>query len=69
MKRRNDSKPGDDAQEDFGLKGKFREYHEHGGPQGDGRAKELDGDIGRIQAQHEPELKKARPDNSSIPRK
>ncbi len=69
MKRMNDSRPGDAIEEDFGLKGKFREYHDHGGPQGDGRAKELEGDIGRVQAQHDQQLKKGRPDGSATRRK
>ncbi len=61
----NGPKSGDTPQEDFGLKGKFQEYHDHGGPQGDGRAKELEGEIGSAQAKHEHQLKKGRPDNSA----
>ncbi len=69
MKKKNDSRSPDAAEEDFGLPGKFKEYHDHGGTQGDDRAKELEGDIGSVHAQHEDRLKKGRPDGSNTRRK
>ncbi len=69
MQRTNGSKSKDAAEEDFGFEGKFREYHDHGGPQGDGRAKELEGEIAASDARHGHQLKKARPDSSATRRK
>ncbi len=65
MRKTNASKPGDTAEQDFGLEGKYREYHDHGGARGDARAKELEGDIGSAHARHDDQLKKGRPDGSA----
>lgn len=51
--------------DDAGLEEKFQEYHDHGGPQGDVRAKDLEGDIGTVQAEQSDRLNKARPDSST----
>jgi hypothetical protein len=54
----------DPAAEDFGLKDKYQEYHDHGGPQGDDRARELEGDIASAHLRHEDDLSRGRPDSS-----
>lgn len=69
MKTRNSDKSKDPASEDFGLERMHQEYHRHGGPQGDDQAKKLEGDIATTTAQHDHQLKKARPDSSAIRRK
>ena len=50
------------ADDDFGLEEKVQDYHRHGGSQGTGHAKTLEGDIGATSVRHERHLKKARPD-------
>jgi hypothetical protein len=55
--------------DDFGLEDKVQDYHRHGGPQGTGQAKKLEGDIGATNVQHEHHLKKARPDGTPARRK
>lgn len=55
--------------DDFGLPEKIREYHRHGGPQGNDHAKTLEGDIGSTELRHEHQLKKGRPDGSRERRK
>jgi hypothetical protein len=61
-KRRRKQAPDDD----FGLEGKIQDYHRHGGADGSGHAKELEGDIGATTVQHEHHLKKARPDGVPV---
>ena len=55
--------------DDFGLEDKVQDYHRHGGAQGTGPAKELEGDIGATSVQHEHHLKKGRPDGTPVRRK
>jgi hypothetical protein len=55
--------------DDFGLEGKVQDYHRHGGAQGSGRARELEGDIGATNVRHEHYLKKGRPDGAPARRK
>jgi hypothetical protein len=65
MKEKNHGKPGQAADDDFGLTDKVQDYHRHGGPQGGDHAKTLEGEIATTHVQHDHHLKKARPDSST----
>jgi hypothetical protein len=65
MAKNGDSSAGETG-EDFGLERMHQEYHRHGGPQGDAKAKNLEGDIATSDAKHDHQLKKARPDSTPI---
>ncbi len=61
------SDPRRDADPDYGLRDKIQEYHRHGGPQGSDHARGLEGEISATSAEHDHQLKQARP-NASVTR-
>jgi hypothetical protein len=55
--------------DDFGLEDTIQEYHRHGGPQGAGHARKLEGDISSSHAKHDHHLNKGLPDGTATRQK